>query len=133
MVSRKLKALVLAALVLAATVGVVWYFFQEHGTPSHLIELDSHSLPDLKDAFNRAADSARLIVLLSPPDQLVCGGLPQCRTFSAGIHNSRSRFLPCGSPFSSLTGINLAPAFWPGFQIRAWNRSGTGSTWWRSN
>jgi hypothetical protein len=55
MVSRKLKALVLAALVLAATVGVVWYFFQEHGTPSHLIELDSHSLPNLKDAFNRAS------------------------------------------------------------------------------
>jgi hypothetical protein len=66
METRKLKALTLAALLLAATLGVAWYFFQEHGTSAHLIELDSHSLPDLKDAFNRAADSARLIVLLSP-------------------------------------------------------------------
>jgi hypothetical protein len=53
-------------LLLVATLGVAWYFFQECGTPANLIELDSHSLPDLKDAFNRAADSARLFVLLSP-------------------------------------------------------------------
>jgi hypothetical protein len=66
METRKLKALALAALLLVATLGVAWYFFQECGTPANLIELDSHSLPDLKDAFNRAADSARLFVLLSP-------------------------------------------------------------------
>jgi hypothetical protein len=66
METRKLKALALAALLLVATVGVAWYFFQERVTPVHLPELDSQSLPNLKDAFNRAADSARLIVLLSP-------------------------------------------------------------------
>jgi hypothetical protein len=66
METRKLKALALATLLLVATVGVAWYFFQERSTPVHLLELDSHSLPNLKDAFNRAADSARLIVLLSP-------------------------------------------------------------------
>lgn len=63
---RKLKsALVVAALVLVVA-AVAWYFLQEHGTPVHLIELDSQSLASLKDEFNRAADSARLIVLLSP-------------------------------------------------------------------
>ena len=87
METRKLKALTLVRLTACGDGGVAWYFFQERGTPVHLIELDSQSLPNLKDAFNRAADSARLIVLLSPLDQLVCGGLPQCRTFSAGIHN----------------------------------------------
>ncbi len=66
METRKLKALALAALLLVATLGVVWYFFQERGTPVHLLELDSQSFSNLKDAFNRAADSARLIVLLSP-------------------------------------------------------------------
>ena len=66
METRKLKALTLAALLLAATLGGAWYFFQEYRTSTHLIELDSHSWPNLKDAFNRAADSARLIALLSP-------------------------------------------------------------------
>ena len=66
METRKLKALTLVALLLVATVGVAWYFFQDSGTSAYLIELDSHSWPNLKDAFNRAADSARLIVLLSP-------------------------------------------------------------------
>jgi hypothetical protein len=72
METRKLKALALAVLLLVATVGVAWYFFQERGTPVQLLELDSHSFPNLKDAFNRAAESTRLFVHLSPKPFQTC-------------------------------------------------------------
>jgi hypothetical protein len=62
---RKLKsALALAALLLVVVVG--WNFLEERGPLVCLIELDSRSLASLKDEFNRAADRARLIILLSP-------------------------------------------------------------------
>jgi hypothetical protein len=63
---RKLKsALALVALLLVVA-AVAWNFLQERGPLVHLIELDSQSVASLKDEFNRAADSARLIILLSP-------------------------------------------------------------------
>ena len=63
---RKWKlASAVAVLLLVVTV-VAWYFLQERGTPAHLIDLDSQSLTNLKDEFNQADNSTRLIVLLSP-------------------------------------------------------------------
>jgi hypothetical protein len=68
-----------------------------------------------------------------PLDQAVCGGLPQFRRFSAGIQTPTSGSLSCGSLLSLRTGVDRAPASYLGFQIRASNRSGTGSTLWRRN
>ena len=63
---RKWKSASAVAALLLVVTAVAWYFLQDRGTPVHLLELDSQSLPSLKDEFNRAANSARLIVLLSP-------------------------------------------------------------------
>ena len=62
---RKLKS-VFAVAMLLAVVAIAWYFLPERGTPANLIQLDSQSLLILKDKFNEAGKSARLIVLLSP-------------------------------------------------------------------
>ena len=66
MVNRRLKSVLALAVLLLVVAGVAWYFLPERGTPVHLIELDSQTLLVLKDEFNQAGNSARLIVLLSP-------------------------------------------------------------------
>ncbi|PYV38820.1 MAG: hypothetical protein DMG06_24735 [Acidobacteria bacterium] len=63
---RKLKSALAVAALMLVVAAVAWYFLQERGPLVHLIELDSQSLASLRNEFNRAADSARLIVLLSP-------------------------------------------------------------------
>ena len=63
---RRLKSALAVAALLLVVAAVAWYFLPERGTPAHLIELDSQSLLILKDQFNQAGKSARLIVLLSP-------------------------------------------------------------------
>jgi len=66
MVKRRLKSALALAVLLLVLVGVVGYFLPERGTSAHLIVLDSQSFLILKDKFNQAGNSARLIVLLSP-------------------------------------------------------------------
>ena len=63
---RKLKSALAVAALLLVMVAVAWNFLEERGPFVPLIELDSQSLTSLKDEFNRAADNARLILLLSP-------------------------------------------------------------------
>ena len=63
---RRLKSALAVAALLLVMVAVAWNVLQERGPLVPLIELDSRSLASLKDEFNRAADRARLIVLLSP-------------------------------------------------------------------
>ena len=60
---QRLKLLLFAAFIAAATFGIVVY---DSRTSIAVPRLDEAGMVDLRDDFNASADAARVIVLLSP-------------------------------------------------------------------
>jgi len=66
---RKRIFLVLVAVVIAAGLLIVYYFYLGSRVPNGqqpLVRLNSSNIASLTNAFNQSADSIRLIVMLSP-------------------------------------------------------------------
>jgi hypothetical protein len=61
---RKLALLLIALGLLGGAAG--WYAFSDSAPESALLELSPSSFSELKNHFNEAAGTTRIIVLLSP-------------------------------------------------------------------
>jgi hypothetical protein len=63
-----MRGVVVGVLILLVVAGF-WYFYGGHSVPAGqvaLVRLNAANFGELRSAFNGAADSARIVALLSP-------------------------------------------------------------------